>query len=216
MKKSTEVLGLKVMGIKEGRDKGIIQDIVINAAGKSVDHLILKDSRGYGFYGIAFKEVLGMGADYAITSTIENVKKIYESKELLEVTEKGFYLLGATALSSTGDIIGEVSDFAFNPKTGAIEKLFLGNGNEFLADKIAALAGNTAFLNQGEAEFAPEQSGYSEIEEDSIRFLLGKVVKTAVTSDDGEFTVSVGTELTRDILEQAAAHDALLTLTLNV
>ncbi len=216
MKKSTEVLGLKVMGIKEGRDKGIIQDIVINAAEKSVDYLILKDSRGYGFYGINFKEVLGMGADYAITATIENVKKIYESKELLEVTEKGFYLLGATALSSAGDIIGEVSDFSFNPKSGAIERLFLSNGNEFLADKIAALAGNTAFLNLGDAEFAPEESAYSEIEEDSIRFLLGKSVKTAVTSEDGKFTVSAGTELTQEILKQAAAHDALLTLTLNV
>ncbi len=216
MKKSTEVLGLKVMGIKEGRDKGIIQDIVINAAEKSVDYLILKDSRGYGFYGINFKDVLGMGADYAITATIENVKKIYESKELLEVTEKGFYLLGATALSSVGDIIGEVSDFSFNPKSGAIEKLLLSNGNEFLSDKIAALAGNTAFLNLGDAEFAPEESAYSEIEEDSIRFLLGKAVKTAVTSEDGKFTVSAGTELTQEILKQAAAHDALLTLTLNV
>ncbi len=216
MKKATEILGLKVMGIKEGRDKGVIQDIVINAAEKSVDYLVLKDSRGYGFYGLAFKDVLGMGADYAITATVENVKKLYESKELLEVTEKGFYILGATALSSAGDIIGEVNDFGFHPKSGAIEKLFLSNGTEFLGDKVVSLAGNTAFLNLGEAEFAPEQPAYSEIEEDSIRFLLGKFVKTAVTSDDGAFTVEPGTELTRGLLEQAAAHDALLTLTLNV
>jgi|GEM_PF-6674011 len=216
MKKLTEVLGLRVMGIKEGRDKGIINDVVINASEKRVDILILKDSRGYGFYGLAFGEVLGIGADYAITASIEKIKKLYESKELLEVTEKGFYLQGATALSSAGDILGTVSDFGFTPKTGAIEKLYLENGAEFSADKIAVLAGNTVFLNLGDDVFTPAEPKLSDIEESSVKFLLGKTVKTAVTSDDGAFTAEEGTVLTEDILAEAARHDALLTLTLNI
>lgn len=215
MKKSTDVLGLKVIGIKEGTDKGVIQDIVIDAQGKKVSHLILKDSRGYGFYGLAFADILGIGADYAITPTIGNVKKLYESKELLEVIEKGFYLLGATALSSGGDIIGEVKDFGFSPKTGALEKLMLDNGAEYLANKIEALAGSTVFLNLSETDFEPMQPGEG-IDADSIRFLLNKTLKSDVVSEDGEFVAEAGLLLSEEVLREAGKHDALLILTLNV
>ena len=215
MKKSTEVLGLKVIGIKEGTDKGVIQDIVIDAEGKRISHLILKDSRGYGFYGLSFAEVLGIGADYVIVPTISGVKKLYESQELLEVIEKGFYLLGATVLSSGGDIIGEVEDFAFNPKGGALGRIMLNNGADFPAEKIESLAGSTVFINLDDApiENALPEEG---IEGDSIRFLLGKTLRSAVVSEDGAFVAEAGTLLTEDILREANLHDALLTLTLNV
>ncbi len=217
MKKSSEVLRLKVMGIREGRDKGTIEDILINAVTKLVEYYIIKHGRGYGFYALACKDVIGIGADYAITSSADNVKRLYEFKELLEATEKGFYIIGATVLSSSGDIIGEVNDFSYSEKTGELQKLFLDNGNEFLADKIAALAGNTVFLNLEEYPVAPPESDrLSEIEEESIQFLLGKTLKTAVISEDGEFHVDTNVVLTRELLEEAAKHDAILTLTINV
>lgn len=221
MKKSTEVLGLKVIGIKEGTDKGVIQDMIIDAAGKKISHLILKDSRGYGFYGLSFTDVLGIGADYAIIPTLGCIRKLYESGELLEALEKGFYLLGATALSSSGDIIGTVEEFAFAPKTGDLESVKLDNGLEYPAEQIANLAGNTVFLSLGEEEAAvvveaepalPEEG----IEADSIRFLLGKTLRATVTSEDGAITIPAGTLLSEDVLMEARKHDALLVLTLNV
>lgn len=218
MKKATEVLGLKVMGVKEGRDKGVIQDIVINAAKKSVEYLILKDSRGYGFYALAFKDVLGAGADYAVTASIENVKKLYESKELLEATEKGFYILGATVLSNTGDIIGEVADFCFSMKSGQLEKVILDNSTEFTFAQIETLAGSTVFIRLDDAHFeaATEDPKLSAIEGESIKFLLGKTVKSRTESEDGKFVVEESTVLTQSILDEAVKHDAILLLTLNV
>lgn len=221
MKKSTEVLGLKVIGIKEGTDKGVIQDMIIDAAGKKVSHLILKDSRGYAFYGLSFTDVLGIGADYAIIPSLSCVRKLYEAGDLLEAIEKGFYLLGATALSSGGDIIGTVEEFGFAQKGGAIESVKLNTGDEYTAEQIASIAGNTVFLNlydeQEElapvAEPEPEEEG---IEADSIRFLMGKTLKATVSSDDGAFTVPAGTYLSEDVLREAARHDILLVLTLNV
>lgn len=220
MKKSTEVLGLKVIGIKEGTDKGVIQDMIIDAAGKRISHLILKDSRGYGFYGLSFEDVLGIGADYAVIPTLGRIHRLYESGDLIEAVEKGFYLLGATALSSSGDILGAVEEFGFAPKGGAIESLKLNTGAEYTAEQIAAIAGNTVFLNLGDEQAVltgvepalPEEG----IEADSIRFLLGKTLKNTVDSEDGAFSVAAGTLLSEDVLREAALHDALLTLTLNV
>lgn len=221
MKKSTEVLGLKVIGIKEGIDKGVIQDMIIDAEGKKISHLILKDSRGYGFYGLALADVLGIGADYAIIPTLSCIGKLYESGDLLQAVENGFYLLGATALSSGGDIIGTVEEFGFAPKGGKIESIKLDNGSEYTADQIAALAGSTVFLNLGDEKIelgAKKDPAIPEdgIEADSIRFLMNKTLKTTASSEDGAFTVEAGTLLTEDVLKEAAKHDALLTLTLNV
>ena len=77
MKKSSETLGLKVMGIKEGLENGTAQDLMIDASKRTVEYLILKDNSGYGFRAIATKDILGIGTDYIMTPTIENAKKIY-------------------------------------------------------------------------------------------------------------------------------------------
>lgn len=223
MKKSSEVLGLKVMGIKEGKDKGVVQDIVVNAAQKCVEYLIVKSSRGYGFYGLAYGDVLGIGANFVTTASIDNVKKLYENKEYLEAAETGFYVLGASVLTDSGDIVGEAVDFAFSAPTGQIEALRVDNGEEIDAGKIAALAGSTVFVSEAApaqpASAAAEQPAppkISELEVESVKFLTGKTVNSRVESMDGQFVIEEGTLLTQEILEEAADHDALLMLTLNV
>lgn len=229
MKKSSETLGLKVMGIKEGLENGTAQDFMIDASKRTVEYLILKDNSGYGFRAIATKDILGIGTDYIMTPTIENAKKIYESKEILEVIEKGFFILGATALSSSGNVIGGIEDFSFDEKTGAIETLYLDNGEEYGGDKIATLAGKMVFIDQTggdmlrEAVAAPVEqeepasAAPSALEEESKVYLLGKVVKNDVTSHDGTFSLKAGTVLTEEVLEQVANYsDVLLTLTMDV
>ena len=49
-----------------------------------------------------------------------------------------------------------------------------------------------------------------------MEFLIGKTLTEDVASADGVFTAARGVILTRDLVEQAAAHDALLSLTMSV
>ncbi len=229
MKKSSETLGLRVMGIKEGIEKGIAQDFMINASKRTVEYLILKEKNGYVFRAIATGDILGIGADYIMTSTIENAKKIYESKEIMKEIEDGFFILGASVLSSTGDMIGGIADFSFDEKTGELDTLYLDNGEEYSGNTITALSAQTVFIDKSgnaalrqsveEVSEAPavKESKPSALEEESKAYLLGKVVKNDVTSDDGTFSLTEGTVLTEEILEQVAKHnDVLLTLTMDV
>lgn len=285
MKKSSDVLGLTMIGIKEGRENGIAQDFMIDTNTKLVKYLILKSSSGYGFKVMNVSDVQAIGADYIIAPTIDDAINIYESKEIMEEIEKGFFILGTTVLSSTGDIIGTVSDFTFDEKTGKMDIIQLDDGNEFSADKITTLAGKMVFIDPDgtamsaiaaqeatasakvaeeiveepivEAEeiippiieepeeiivptpdeiiipepeeiilpepeqiIVPEPVVVSEpksaLEQESMAFLLGKVVKSDVVSDDGVFHVTAGTKLTQDLINEADKHDAILTLTLSV
>ncbi|MCE5235895.1 MAG: PRC-barrel domain-containing protein [Clostridiaceae bacterium] len=212
MKKSSEVLGLKVMGIKEGRESGVVQDIMVNAGARSVEYLILKNSAGYEFRAVNLGDIVGIGVNYVVTGTVENAKKLYESADILRAVEKGFFMLGATVLSSAGNILGAVKDFSFDEKTGSLSAVYLDNGAEYGSAQVASLAGNVVFIDESAAE-APR---VSRVNQESKQFLLGKTLQNDVGSDDGAFFAASGTVLTSAVLDEAELHDAILLMTLNV
>ena len=59
-------------------------------------------------------------------------------------------------------------------------------------------------------------SELSDEDAELVEFLIGKALTDDVTSADGVFAASRGVILTRELVEQAAAHDALLSLTMSV
>ena len=233
MKKASEVLGLKVLGIREGIENGIAQDFMIDPESKKVEYLILKTNQGYGFTAIKVEDITGIGSDYIMTNTVENAKKMYESKEILKEIEKGFFILGTTVLASTGDVAGQVEDFSFDETNGKIGTLYLDNQVEFDGSKIVTMAGKMVFVDPQGAEFfraereekitriqdeerADEAQGNT-FENESMQFLLGKTVKQTVTNSDGSLVIAEGTVLGEEILQKAATdNDMLLTLTMNV
>ncbi len=162
MKKSSEVLGLRVIGIREGMENGIAQDFMIDTESKKIKYLILKSSSGYGFRVMNVTDVEAIGADYIITGSVENAINIYESKEIMEEIEKGFFILGTTVLSSSGNIIGTVSDFTFEEKTGEMDRVILNDGYEFSASNIATLAGKMVFINEEGAVSKPAEPAIAE------------------------------------------------------
>lgn len=221
MKRASEVLGLKVLGIKEGMENGSAQDFMIDPQTRKVEYLVLKTNHGYGFNAMRISDVMGIGADYIMTQTVENAKKMYESTEILEVIERGFFMLGTTVLASTGDMVGKVEDFSFEEKTGEIGTLYLDNQTEFEGSKIVTMAGKMVFVDpegtnilRVTQEAEPRGEAF---QSESFQYLMGKTVKETVTSEDGSFRIEAGTVLGEEVLRQAARHDdVLLALTLNV
>lgn len=67
-----------------------------------------------------------------------------------------------------------------------------------------------------EAEAAEEEAAPALSAEDAqlVELLVGTTLVDDVTSEDGAFTVKKETVLTREIVDEAIAHDALLLLTL--
>ena len=221
MKRASEVLGLKVLGIREGMENGSAQDFMIDPQTRKVEYLVLKTNNGYGFNALRISDVMGIGADYIMTQTVENAKKMYESTEVLEVIERGFFMLGTTVLASTGDMVGKVEDFSFEEKTGEIGTLYLDNQTEFEGSKIVTMAGKMVFVDpegtnilKVTQEAEPQGEAF---QSESFQYLMGKTVKETVTSEDGSFRIEADTVLGEEILRQAARHDdVLLALTLKV
>ncbi|HBU12715.1 MAG TPA: hypothetical protein DEB31_08320, partial [Clostridiales bacterium] len=162
MKKSSDVLGLKVMGVKEGVENGIAHDFMIDPESRNVKYLMLKTDRGYGFRALETKDIIGVGADYIMTGSVENARKMYESPELLEEIEKGFYMLGTMMLTNDGDVIGKVQDFVFEEKGGEVYKMLLDNGEEYSSDVISSLAGGIVVVDLSKGQPAQAARHYEE------------------------------------------------------
>ena len=168
MKQTKQVLGLPVMGMKEGVTQGIAVDFVIDAEAKKVRYIILKNEIGYGFRVLAVEDIAGIGTDYIMTSTVQNVKKLFDSPELLQEMEAALYgsdILGAKVLSVVGNVLPNVKEMVFDEKTGDIDSLILANGKDYLASVIATLARDVVFLDIMEQ---PDPDFYFEPEVEAV------------------------------------------------
>lgn len=112
MKKSTEILGLPVISIMEGREIGIVKSLVIDPAnGATVAALTVDDGKWYkGIRFLAFDAISGLG-DYAIT--VENSHQIVPVTSVpnLEIfLDADVTVVGASVLTKTGHVQGKVTE----------------------------------------------------------------------------------------------------------
>ena len=131
-------------------------------------YIILKNEIGYGFRVLAVEDIAGIGTDYIMTSTVQNVKKLFDSPELLQEMEAALYgsdILGAKVLSVVGNVLPNVKEMVFDEKTGDIDSLILANGKDYLASVIATLARDVVFLDIMEQ---PDPDFYFEPEVEAV------------------------------------------------
>lgn len=220
MKKSSQVVGLPLMGVKEGTADGSAIDFMIDASTKKVCYIILQGSNGYfGNSALPVREVMGVGNDYIITSTLGNVKELTQLKEL---KESGFFILGTRVISCTGDALGAVADFSFDEKEGTIETIELDNDTVIAGDKIISFSGDLVFVDEaGSVDIPAEPVEETPVEPTAFEteqreFLLGRTVVTDVTAEDGTVLAAAGTVLTEEIISKVDEAGKTLDLTLSV
>ncbi|MDU2066388.1 MAG: PRC-barrel domain-containing protein [Sporomusaceae bacterium] len=111
MKKSVEIIGLPVISIDEGRELGVVKDLVINPTAKEVTALLIEDVKWFmGAKTFPFSQISGIG-QYAVTiEKGDSVSSILDSPELLELLNIDVKIIGSKILTKTGQIQGKVVD----------------------------------------------------------------------------------------------------------
>jgi uncharacterized protein YrrD len=111
MKKSVEIIGLPVISIDEGRELGIVRDVVINPSAKEVSALLLEDQKWFmGARTFPFSAISGIG-QYAVTiEKSESVTSVLDSSDLLDLLATEVKIIGSKILTKTGQIQGKIVD----------------------------------------------------------------------------------------------------------
>ncbi len=198
MKSSSQVLGLPLMSVKEGQKVGSVQDIVVDAQKKQVDALVVRGSKNdYDYHQLKIADVMGIGKDFVILQSIENVKRI-------DSGSTGVPLLNVQCIAASGDVLGTVTEFEFDEKTAEIKSLKIDTGIVVQGSSILALSNSLLFVQydpSGETMAAP--SAASSLEKEQKEYMIGRVVKNDVKDDRGNIIISKGTMVNASVIERA-------------
>lgn len=127
MKKSSEIVGLSIISIQEGKQIGIVKQLIIDAAAKSVAALIIDDGNWYmGAKALPFTAITGIG-EYAVTTNSEkDVAAISAYDRLLA---EDVQVIGATVVTNHGNVLGTVAEVTIEAD-GKIAECFIKNAED--------------------------------------------------------------------------------------
>ena len=76
MKEASQVIGLPLMGIKEGTTQGVAKDFIIDPKTKCVKSILLKLDRNYDYRELYTSDVIGIGKDYIIAQSLDKANRL--------------------------------------------------------------------------------------------------------------------------------------------
>ena len=213
MKTSSFISKLPIVSVNEGEQIVTIKSLVVSRASKKVEYFTVDGCCGSIVpLMLSFKDVIGIGNDYVVVQSAKSIKKLYDNQEFIAAAEEGVVLIGASVMSTAGDMLEKVVDYVIDEKTGVIQTLTLGNDQEIAGDKLVSISAKFIVVDLDAA--APEEPA-AELDE-NVAFLVGKVVNSDVASGDGRLTIEAGTILTAELVAQAEKRDMMLQLTMAV
>ena len=138
MKKSSQITGLPIISISDGREVGKVKSIVINPEKGSIDFLTIEHEEWQvSVKAIPFKRVVGIG-EYALT--IESDHAVIDLNEIPianQLVNKKIKINDTKVMTRKGELIGEVVEFYSDEETGQILGMDLK-----LGDKAVTLSSN--------------------------------------------------------------------------
>lgn len=149
MEKLSRVMGLRVLAIKEGIECGDISQFVVDSENKSIRFVVIDTGKGcFGLQVLPIETISGMGQDYATTATIEAVTNVWETEEAMQLAFTNVDIVNARVVSSTGDVLGKIVDFEFNPENGIIETYIMEDNTQIDKASIYTLSRGIVFVDR--------------------------------------------------------------------
>lgn len=157
MMQSSEIKGLTVFSIADGKEIGKVKDLLINADKKAVDYLVIEIPNWYfGAHVIAFNMIEGIGQDAVVIESDHVVKELNEEPASIQLIEKGIRLLDSRVLTKKGLIIGKISEYFVDIETGQITGCELTDNNSniqgIIPSDVALTFGKDALVVQNKVE----------------------------------------------------------------
>lgn len=269
METNESILVRSVVGLDDRRVIGKMRELRVDCDTLAVSHYIVASATTTAPLVLPFDRALAVGDTFVTVQSRENFLPASDASAQALIAG-GFKLVDVEVYSRTGDKLGVVAGYEFDPVYGAVTGITLDDGTVYAADTFVFFAPEFVFVDNGAktaaelraggeaaakeevaeeaaAEEAPtpsavemtaavavaaveaEEEAEEEVVEEAaaeaapelsaedaqlVELLVGATLVDDVTSEDGAFAVKKETVLTREIVDEAIAHDALLLLTL--
>lgn len=147
----SEVTGLPVICIENGKRIGIVKDVIFSPSHRKVSAFLLEGS-GYKPYKkvVMLEDVMSLGKDAVMINSYSRKKIVKKGINEGKLNDKG-EIRGLKIYSKSGEELGEVKDVLFDYQTGLVEGVEVSDGlfqDIIQGRKILPLFGKVEFSDE--------------------------------------------------------------------
>lgn len=148
METNESILTRSIVGLDERKVLGKMSSLRVDYDTQAVSHYIVLNASTNNAIALPFENAIAVGDTFV---TVQSYGSFVDAnspaaKDLVSDSNK---LVGVEVYSRTGNTLGTVTGFDFDPVFGAIKAITLNNGQEFQADTFLFFAPDFVFVDDG-------------------------------------------------------------------
>ncbi|QGG49069.1 PRC-barrel domain-containing protein [Heliorestis convoluta] len=203
MTNSQNIIGLAIISINDGRELGIVRNLIINPEKRAVEYLIVENDSWYlGADVIPFQELQGVG-EYAATIESEaSLQRLHDLQEVQELIKRNVKITGTKVLTKHGRMIGNVDEYFVDVNSGKISGCLLVPAKKDLGERIIPVDSVVTFGR--DILVVVEDLNEESLELFSEAFVATVVEETVEVTEKAETVV---TEEVKEVKESASEEN---------
>lgn len=148
METNESILTRSIVGLDEKKVLGKMSSLRVDYDTQAVSHYIVMNASTNNAIALPFENAIATGDTFI---TVQSYGSFVDAnspaaKELVSDTNK---LIGVEVYSRTGNTLGSIAGFDFDPVFGAVKSISLENGTEFAAETFLFFAPEFVFVDDG-------------------------------------------------------------------
>lgn len=148
METNESILTRSIVGLDERKVLGKMSSLRVDYDTQAVSHYIVLNASTNNAIALPFENAIAVGDTFV---TVQSYGSFVDAnspaaKELVSDSNK---LVGVEVYSRTGNTLGTITAFDFDPVFGAIKTITLDNGQEFKSDTFLFFAPDFVFVDDG-------------------------------------------------------------------
>ena len=148
METNESILVRDVVGLDDRRVIGKMRELRVDCDTLAVSHYVVASATTTAPLVLPFGQALSVGDTFVTIQSRENFLPA-SSAEAQALIAGGFKLVGVEPYSRTGDKLGAVASYEFDPVYGTVTSLKLADGTVFAADTFVFFAPEFIFVDNG-------------------------------------------------------------------
>ena len=156
MKKSTQILGLPVISITEGRELGMSKTLLIDAKNGAVAAITIEDDDWYrGVKLLPYDSVIAVGEDAVTITNSENILTLEDAVDFENLLDENVRIIGTKAITKAGTIQGSVTEIYVGDDGKVVQCEITtpdGTTNDIAADEISIFGKQVTVIDGGSLE----------------------------------------------------------------
>lgn len=203
METNESILVRDVVGLDDRRVIGKMRELRVDCDSLAVSHYVVASATTTAPLVLPFGQALSVGDTFVTIQSRENFLPA-SSTEAQALIAGGFKLVGVEAYSRTGDKLGAVASYEFDPVYGTVTSLKLADGTVFSADTFVFFAPEFIFVDNG-AKTAAELRATAAVAEETVAEVAEvPATEETVAEAEEEAAEEAVEEAVEEAIEEAA------------